>query len=229
MSVKSIKTLRFKYISKSLDDNNRTINDLVFDNDIQKYKQGIYRIKNNDKSKIKFKYYYIKDNKQISDDDKIRVNNLDLAPEYRDVWVSEDPTSEFQATYIDVDNKNYMKILYDPDNKNAKLVNTKKDTEECCKTFMNVLKIVSYVYFFLVFISVLYLLMSVSNYETMKNTICNTNYDHIDISRYNLTDNDKNITIYTPVYQIQKSSIFYSLNASERFDLHAKIMQPNIC
>lgn len=82
---------------------------MAFDDKEKKKKRGIYRVKYEDKNdkdkagnpKIKFNYFYIKDNKPVSDEDQIRINKLGLAPAYLDVWVSDDPTSKIQATGMD--------------------------------------------------------------------------------------------------------------------------------
>lgn len=83
--------------------------EMAYDDKQKQKKKGIYREKyedqndldKNGKPKIKFKYYYIKNNKSVSDEDQIRINKLGLAPAYNDVWVSEDPNSKIQATGID--------------------------------------------------------------------------------------------------------------------------------
>lgn len=83
---------------------------MAFDDKMKKKGRGIYRVKYEDKNdldkagnpKVKFNYFYLKDNKPVSDEDQIRINKLGLAPAYTDVWVSEDPTSKIQATGIDV-------------------------------------------------------------------------------------------------------------------------------
>ena len=82
---------------------------LAFDDIQKKKKKGIYRVKYEDlndldkkgKPKIKFNYFYIKDNIPVTDDEQIRINKLGLAPAYDDVWVSEDKHSKIQATGLD--------------------------------------------------------------------------------------------------------------------------------
>jgi DNA topoisomerase-1 len=84
--------------------------EMAYDDKQKKKKRGIYREKYEDKNdldkkgnpKIKFKYFYIKDNQPVTDEDQIRINKLGLAPAYVDVWVSEDPKSKIQGTGIDV-------------------------------------------------------------------------------------------------------------------------------
>ena len=84
--------------------------EMAYDDKQKKKKRGIYREKYEDKNdldkkgnpKVKFKYFYIKDNQPVSDEDQIRINKLGLAPAYVDVWVSEDPKSKIQGTGIDV-------------------------------------------------------------------------------------------------------------------------------
>lgn len=84
--------------------------EMAYDDKQKKKKRGIYREKYEDKNdldkkgnpKVKFKYYYIKDNQPVTDEDQIRINKLGLAPAYVDVWVSEDPKSKIQGTGIDV-------------------------------------------------------------------------------------------------------------------------------
>ena len=84
--------------------------EMAYDDKQKKKKRGIYREKYEDKNdldkkgnpKVKFKYFYIKDNQPVSDEDQIRINKLGLAPAYVDVWVSEDPKSKIQGTGIDI-------------------------------------------------------------------------------------------------------------------------------
>jgi DNA topoisomerase-1 len=84
--------------------------EMAYDDKQKKKKRGIYREKYEDKNdldkkgnpKVKFKYFYIKDNQPVTDEDQIRINKLGLAPAYVDVWVSEDPKSKIQGTGIDV-------------------------------------------------------------------------------------------------------------------------------
>lgn len=83
--------------------------EMAYDDKQKKKKRGIYRVKYEDKNdldkkgnpKLKFSYFYIKDNKPVSDEEQIRINKMGLAPAYVDVWVSEDPKSKIQATGID--------------------------------------------------------------------------------------------------------------------------------
>jgi DNA topoisomerase-1 len=83
--------------------------EMAYDDKQKKKKRGIYREKYEDKNdldkkgnpKVKFKYFYIKDNQPVTDEDQIRINKLGLAPAYVDVWVSEDPKSKIQGTGID--------------------------------------------------------------------------------------------------------------------------------
>ena len=83
--------------------------EVAFDDKQKSKKKGIYRVKYEDKNdldkagkpKIKFNYFYIKDNKPVSDEDQLRINKLGLAPAYTNVWVSDDPTTKIQATGID--------------------------------------------------------------------------------------------------------------------------------
>ncbi len=65
--------------------------------DIRNYKDGIFRKKVNDK----FIYYYIKSNKEISEDDFIRIKKLGIPPAWENLWVSNDPKSKIQAVGID--------------------------------------------------------------------------------------------------------------------------------
>jgi DNA topoisomerase-1 len=84
--------------------------DMAFDDKMKKKKKGIYREKYEDKNdldkkgnpKIKFKYYYLSDNREVSNEEQLRINKLGLAPAYEDVWVSDDPTSKIQATGMDI-------------------------------------------------------------------------------------------------------------------------------
>jgi len=84
--------------------------DMAFDDENKQKKCGIYRtsyLDNNDvdkkgNPKLKFNYFYYKNNKPISKEDLERTNKLGLAPAYSDVWVSEDPESKIQATGYDV-------------------------------------------------------------------------------------------------------------------------------
>ena len=57
---------------------------MAFDDKEKKKKRGIYRVKYEDKNdldkagnpKIKFNYFYLKDNKLVSDEDQIRINKF---------------------------------------------------------------------------------------------------------------------------------------------------------
>jgi len=83
--------------------------DPAFDDKQKKKKKGIYRVKFDDindldkkgNPKIKFKYFYLQNNKPVTSEDQIRINKLGLAPAYVDVWVSDDPKSKIQATGMD--------------------------------------------------------------------------------------------------------------------------------
>ena len=84
--------------------------DIAFDDENKKNKKGFYRksyYDNNDlnkkgEPKLKFRYYYLSTDKEVTDPIEIdRINKLNLAPAYVDVWVSEDPTSKIQATGFD--------------------------------------------------------------------------------------------------------------------------------
>jgi DNA topoisomerase IB len=82
----------------------------AYDDVSKKNKTGIYRVKyldENDKDKkgepkIKFKYYYAKNDKLVSLEDQKRIDSLGLAPSYEDVWVSSDSKSKIQATGMDI-------------------------------------------------------------------------------------------------------------------------------
>jgi DNA topoisomerase-1 len=102
-------------LSKNIDYNDFIYNkkyikrEIAFDDKQKLKKKGIYRVKYEDKNdldkagkpKIKFNYFYIKDNKPVSDEDQLRINKLGLAPAYTDVWVSDDCNTKIQATGID--------------------------------------------------------------------------------------------------------------------------------
>ena len=113
-----IKYIYNKYISNIIDkkDNYLYYNNLYIsgggihdDDNSNNEKTGIYRIKYEDKNdidkngnpKIKFKYYYSKNNKLVSNDDQIRINKLAIPPAYTDVWISCDPDSKIQGTGLD--------------------------------------------------------------------------------------------------------------------------------
>ena len=94
---------------------------LAFDDEMKKKKKGIYRVKYEDKTdldkkgnpKIKFNYFYIKDNKAVSEEEQIRINKLGLAPAYEDVWVSDDPDSKIQATGMDAKGRKQYRYTQD--------------------------------------------------------------------------------------------------------------------
>ena len=65
--------------------------------DIRNYKDGIFRKKINDK----FKYFYIKNNKEITIFDIERIKKLGIPPAWENLWVSNDPKSKIQAVGID--------------------------------------------------------------------------------------------------------------------------------
>lgn len=82
----------------------------AFDDVNKEKKIGIYRTSYFDENdldkkgnpKLKFKYCYLKNDKEITNSDEIdRINKLNLAPAYTDVWISEDPETKIQATGID--------------------------------------------------------------------------------------------------------------------------------
>jgi DNA topoisomerase-1 len=83
--------------------------DIAFDDENKQKKRGIYRVSYLDQNdldkkgnpKLKFNYFYYKNDKGVSLEELERINKLGLAPAYKDVWVSEDPTSKIQATGID--------------------------------------------------------------------------------------------------------------------------------
>lgn len=93
--------------AKAFDDKNR--------------KKGIYRkeyldkndLDKNNNPKLKFNYYYSLTNKEVSDEDIVRINKLGLAPAYKNVWVSTDPKSKIQATGFDA--KGRKQYRYHPD------------------------------------------------------------------------------------------------------------------
>jgi len=100
--------------------------EVAFDDLNKQKKIGIYRVayydeKDVDKKgnpKLKFNYFYYKNDKPISKEDLERTNKLGLAPAYTDVWVSEDPESKIQATGFDV--KGRKQYRYNPEHiKNA--------------------------------------------------------------------------------------------------------------
>lgn len=65
--------------------------------DIRNYKDGIFRKRVNDK----FVYYYIKNNKEVSEKDYSRIKKLGIPPAWEAVWVSIDSKSKIQAVGID--------------------------------------------------------------------------------------------------------------------------------
>ena len=65
--------------------------------DIRNYKDGIFRKKINDK----FIYFYIKNDKEVTDKDLERIKKLGIPPAWENVWVSNDPKSKIQAVGID--------------------------------------------------------------------------------------------------------------------------------
>jgi DNA topoisomerase-1 len=84
--------------------------EMAFDDKQKQSKKGIYRISYFDakdlnkkgEAKLKFKYYYLKNNVEVTEPAELeRINKLNLAPAYTDVWVSEDPSTKIQATGLD--------------------------------------------------------------------------------------------------------------------------------
>ena len=76
--------------------------DIAYDDKMRNANEGIYRESYKDSdNKIKFKYYYMHNNKLVSNNDLTRINNLGLAPAYTNVWVSIDPNSRIQAVGFD--------------------------------------------------------------------------------------------------------------------------------
>ena len=82
---------------------------MAFDDKNKQKKKGIYRESYLDKNdidkkgnpKLKFKYFYARNNEEVTNEDLERINKLGLAPAYADVWVSDDPNSKIQATGLD--------------------------------------------------------------------------------------------------------------------------------
>lgn len=82
---------------------------MAYDDISKQNKTGIYRIRYTDNKdldkkgnpKVKFNYFYSKNDKPVSKEDQKRIDSLGLAPAYEDVWVSIDPKSKIQATGID--------------------------------------------------------------------------------------------------------------------------------
>ena len=66
--------------------------------DIRNYDSGIYRKKINDH----FKYFYIKNNKPVSESHETRIKKLRIPPAWKDVWISDDFNSKIQAVGIDI-------------------------------------------------------------------------------------------------------------------------------
>jgi len=65
--------------------------------DIKNYKDGIFRrVINN-----KFKYFYIKNDKEVTSKDLERIKKLGIPPAWENLWVSIDPKSKIQAVGID--------------------------------------------------------------------------------------------------------------------------------
>lgn len=65
--------------------------------DIKNYKDGIFRkVINN-----KFKYFYIKNDKEVTSKDLDRIKKLGIPPAWENLWVSIDPKSKIQAVGID--------------------------------------------------------------------------------------------------------------------------------
>lgn len=73
--------------------------------DVTHKEKGIYRIAYEDtkdldkegKPKIKFNYFYVKNDKPVSNVDLERIKKLGIPPAWTDVWVSNDPTTKIQA------------------------------------------------------------------------------------------------------------------------------------
>jgi DNA topoisomerase-1 len=114
----------------SFDISHKTIDNIFYNNFLRaeayddkekRKKTGIYRVKYEDVNdldkkgnpKIKFKYYYSKNNEQVTLKDLERINKLGLAPAYEDVWVSGDENSKIQATGFDV--KGRKQYRYHPE------------------------------------------------------------------------------------------------------------------
>ena len=95
-------------INISIGGSKKIFRTMAYDDINKKKGNGIYRESyldkndlHNNKPKLKFKYFYTKTKKQVSDTDLERINKLGLAPAYKNVWVSEDILSKIQATGID--------------------------------------------------------------------------------------------------------------------------------
>ena len=65
--------------------------------DIKNYKDGIFRKEINDK----FKYFYIKNDKEVTKKDLDRIKKLGIPPAWENLWISIDPKSKIQAVGID--------------------------------------------------------------------------------------------------------------------------------
>lgn len=88
--------------------------DMAYDDKMRLSKKGIYRKSYKDSNnKVTFKYFYMHNDKQVSNTDLERINALGLAPAYTDVWVSLDPTSKIQA--IGFDEKHRKQYRYHPE------------------------------------------------------------------------------------------------------------------
>jgi len=66
--------------------------------DIRNYKDGIFRKRINDK----FIYYYITNEKEVTDKDYSRIKKLGIPPAWENVWISVDAKSKIQAVGIDI-------------------------------------------------------------------------------------------------------------------------------
>jgi DNA topoisomerase-1 len=90
-------------------DNNILVGGREDSYDIRNYKDGIFRKKINDK----FIYYYIKNNKEISQKDLNRIKKLGIPPAWENLWVTIDPKSKIQA--VGIDNKGRKQYRYHTD------------------------------------------------------------------------------------------------------------------
>lgn len=68
--------------------------------DIRNYEEGITR-KPDENNPGRFIYYYIKDNKQVSEKEQTRINKLKIPPAWTNLWVASDENSHIQAVGID--------------------------------------------------------------------------------------------------------------------------------
>lgn len=68
-------------------------------------KKGIYRKEYKEKGKIVFRYYYYKNNREVSEKDYKRIKKLGIIPSYRDVWISENEKDKLQAYGYDNNGK----------------------------------------------------------------------------------------------------------------------------